>query len=540
MAKSKSKQNYTSSKGRNGRKGSDNYSTRGGKGASDKKFVDMETGRDCTKGTPNDVSWYAQNSQMLVDAASLAFNQMVGAPYSISYSINESPTSDTKYIPGIMTLGWAPSIGVSVSENSAINIAARNLYSFVRHANSGHTNYDPADLMMYVLAVDSCYAFHASLVRAYGCMRYYMQTNRYLAKHLVAALGFSYSSLESALANFRYMINEYALKINSLAVPNAIPFFARHMWMNSHVYMDRPGIKAQLYAYKQAGYCKFVEMESEDVPYGTLHWTPAPAALNLNTAANFANALIDPIISSEAMNIMSGDILKAFGSSGILSVPAISEDYTVIPEYNFEVLHQMHNFVGTGDIFVAENEPFITQDPWTGNIEHTPRVIRDTNNLVWNGALLDMHVDTPTAGDVMVSTRMMANCKDTADATLNGKFIYFVNHCGSEIPTTLQIYTLGGVNGSLTNFATTNELMLDDAETALKLARITAFDMHPTIYAFKTKDDATAGVDIIGPVGDLDNFVPIHAVNIARMHECALLSELAVPSMGVFNAQKHS
>ena len=101
----------------------------------------------------NDPAYYALNSQLLVDAASHAFSDATGTkiPWSTKGYNEHLIVPDIASIPGVMSFRIAPTVGISTDQSSAVNVAARNIYSYVRHANSGHSNYDAPDLMMYLL-----------------------------------------------------------------------------------------------------------------------------------------------------------------------------------------------------------------------------------------------------------------------------------------------------------------------------------------------------------------------------------------------------
>lgn len=104
----------------------------------------------------NDPKWYIVNGQLAKDVASFSFNNALGASFEIGTHGLTTLVQPKKYsLPGIMTIPYVPSIGYSADGTSAANIAAKNFYSFVRHQNSGHANYDSPDLMMYLMAMDS-------------------------------------------------------------------------------------------------------------------------------------------------------------------------------------------------------------------------------------------------------------------------------------------------------------------------------------------------------------------------------------------------
>lgn len=172
----------------------------------------------------NDVSWYAQNPELLMDSASISYNTAVGTPlHLMEYAAGpNSPLSWTNYyaIPGIYTMRVAPIPGYTIDNSSPINIAARNLYSFVRYVNSGHANYDPVDLMIYVLAMDSLYSFVAWLRRIYGELQLTSQYNRYLPEQQVRCEGLDYDDLVRHIVDLRAFINTFQLKLGTFVIPD--------------------------------------------------------------------------------------------------------------------------------------------------------------------------------------------------------------------------------------------------------------------------------------------------------------------------------
>ena len=112
----------------------------------------------------NDVSWYSKNPALLESVGKLSFGNPLGATFNLSNDqLTVDLADDEARVPGIAVINTVPGPGEGHDFTSAANIAARNIYSFVRHANSGHSNYDSVDLMLYLLAMDEAY------------MHYYLQ-----------------------------------------------------------------------------------------------------------------------------------------------------------------------------------------------------------------------------------------------------------------------------------------------------------------------------------------------------------------------------
>ena len=274
------------------------------------------------KSKSNDISWYAFDPALLRDSSNIPYSWPVGITVDQSNDLyTKQPANTTaKHVPGIYTLKLITSPGISTTGSSPINIAARNIYSFVRHANSGHSNYDSQDLMLYLLAMDEACMFYFNCARAYGLINLYNNQNRYFPKAAVQAAGFDYDDLSKNMADFRYTLNAYVVRLASMCLPLGMPYFDRHAWLYSGIYMDGTSAKAQAYMYKPIGYRKYNEMETGGGKLQFVRFTATGAGnlITLNDIKAMADDIISPIIGSEDLNIMSGDILKAYGSANML------------------------------------------------------------------------------------------------------------------------------------------------------------------------------------------------------------------------------
>lgn len=194
-----------------------------------KDLIDDDKLEGSKLGKVNDISWYQKNPDLLRAAGNLSFANALGSGIDLTNAnCTAKLANDEQRIPGIAIVHTITGPGLSRDATSGVNIAMRNLYSFVRHANSGHSNYDPVDLMLYLLAMDEAYMVYYRAVRAYGAMFTFNTVNRYAPKALVEALGFDYEDINSNLATFRYAINAFAARINAYAVPTNMPLFKRH------------------------------------------------------------------------------------------------------------------------------------------------------------------------------------------------------------------------------------------------------------------------------------------------------------------------
>lgn len=290
---------------------------------------------------PNDWRWYALDEQLLKDTASIPYSWPTGNRVNLSEYAGE--LNDSAF-PGVLSMYLTPTIGWTDKETDPINIAMRNIYSYVRHANAGHTNYEAPDYFMYLLAMDSVYSYHAWLKRVYGCMMLYSTENKYYPRGVIDSMNVDFESIQANLAQFRTYINLFAVKAGSLCVPASMSYFAKHMWMYSGIYTDGLTAKSQIYMFNPVLFGKFEAFETGGSKLIAVPMVDRPEGrFKYEDLIELGNTLLNPLITNEDIGIMSGDTLKAFGPENLFKITGITEDYTVLPAYEPEVLDQIQN-----------------------------------------------------------------------------------------------------------------------------------------------------------------------------------------------------
>lgn len=434
-----------------------------------------ERNYDCYKSRPNDWRWYAQNEQMLKDTASFPYTWPLGHKLELG---SYAPEVNKGSIPGIMVIDTSASFGWSDNENSPINIAARNIYSYVRHANSGHANYDSPDLMLYLTAMDSAYAYLAWMKRVYGVAMTYSYTNRYYAKAMVKAMGVNYDNLVANLADFRAYINTYAIKIGSLVVPASMSYTAKHVWMYSGYYLDSNQDKAQTYFFNPRGFFVFsldtngagqlvYSQLTKHVPNADVTRVTDTSAtlLAVSEIVAYGSSIIDPILAEEDFAIMGGDILKAFGSQNVYMVSQIPEDYVVYPSFDEEVLDQIQNLTLMGyytsngqfgndvnpiSLHQSQNVNYLEfvpsfRFPWALAAQSTPPGL---NCLLSDRIVTFMHGDINPA-QTMEATRMTNIITSFTANSDSSQISLLSNTIGSEVAHAAHVYYFGEWNQSV-------------------------------------------------------------------------------------------
>lgn len=515
----------------------------------------------------NDPSWYTHIYPLVQDVANFNYNIPVGTPFnpltgkecfvSNAGTVSAIPNrSEGKIVPGIMTFEVAPSIGYSNDPTSAPNIAAQQLYSLVRKANSGAVNYDKTDLMMMIVAMDSAYMLYEELLRAYRLIGRYEVDSRYMPDALLYALKFA-PDLQKDLANFRGLLDTFAYKFSAINVPDQFDFIRRHSWLFTNVYTDSESSKAQLYAYVPDGYYVWTEGTSDRPTYlryvsrGEL-FGQSDYVKSLDNMYKAMNTIMEPLLGSQDIGVMSGDVAKAFGEAGMIAVKPAEQYETLTPVYSMEVIQQMMNStiisssLAAADITV--NYDSTTSGPF---LVYTPKFDKSKDNI---GHGLHKHlINLKQAGGVdinMVATRNVCNIDWSSHDSMAA-----IVSCGTEIVTSATIHYMQSKGNHLSstrpisdtfyqnmmlpiyNIGAVHNMPENDLETLKnninQLANMSAFDNCPTVYLFATEvwNQASANLaKYLGTVQDIDNYTWLDEQTIKQLNDAALLSLFYVQS----------
>lgn len=299
----------------------------------------------------NDASWYTKDAQLAKDVANLSFNQPFGNEVQ-TLNRNQMDFSTNEAIPGVTTITYIPTIGYTESVNgNAADVAAISLYAYVRHANSGSKNYERANLMMYLFAMDQAYTLWALMRKLYSLGLTSKGYNRYYNDAMIKSLGFQPNSIRNNLADFRAFINAYAMKLNSLYVPKGLPLIDRHQWLVSNIFKDQPIKKSPEYQFRPVSF-GYYDSRNNRIKFEYLSYDRVKHDMyyTLDDLKNAATIIIDAIIADEDIGIMSGDILKAYGESRVYFVPSTPEDFHIESIYSEEVLSQITNCELIGEL----------------------------------------------------------------------------------------------------------------------------------------------------------------------------------------------
>lgn len=461
------------------------------------------------RNTGNDPAWYTMNGQLAKDVGSLFFSESL-VPGTLKVGNKNVIT------PGVMVAEVLPTYGVANSSSSALNVAAGSIYSYIRHENSGHANYDSPDLMLYLMAMDNIYMAWINYVRAYGVARAYNYQNRYYPNRILDSMGFKSKDVLRNMSAMRANINALSRKMCSLAVPAIMPLFKRHLWLFKNVFLDRQIGKAQSMFLRPAGFYKYNETQGpgklDFIYYGSDYdGTDVTDSYSVDSYYDLVNDMIDKVWQSEDCRIMSGDILKAYGANNLITMAEIGEDFTIIPTYDETFTMQFHNAeaLGCGLKFY----PSIAQSADVSRIQ-AGVVAKITNPKFDNQHLINIGHDKVSVEDVFESTRFMFSCSIAETANNDGTTDVTITNCGSEVITNYVIpYEVAG-----SNHAFKIGTYVPDMSDLDKVALLTAFDWHPRVYV---------GNGLM--IGDLDNYTIEGMDTLNRINDVAVMSEFNIP-----------
>nr|UDL14555.1 MAG: putative capsid protein [Picobirnavirus sp.] len=499
-----------------------------------------------TSRSGNDPSWYASNPVLLRDAASYPFSYVTGASSIHDPGLwipNYFESGAIEQVPGIASLHVYPTIGTSINATDPINVASQSVYSFVRHANSGHSNYDPADLMMYILAMANMYSFLVWCQRLYGYALTYDQRNRYIPQDLIRANNVDADDLRTNLANFRFWINTLIAKMVSFAVPATMSVFSRMSFMYSDYYIEGTSIKEQLYQFVPDGFYQF-GLDPEKM-YGILEWKPFDwsTVMKVSDVMNYGDTMFDAIWSQEDFGIMSGDILKAYGDN-IIKLSQIPEAYSMIPKFDAMVLTQIKNaepiritpkriaqvpedgIIGQvltaapfkqGELFYGTSGSGMTAEQATTFNNGLMAYLKDDH-------ILTVDMDQPTPEVVIEATRLKV-AYDQHKAELK---------CATEVITRVVVTDRPGHDVELPPImtgllnTTTDAAGVEAVHTAIEVAR--NFHYMPKLWLLNL--NSTSKKLSAKCMFDVDNFTVLDDYDLTKLHEAATINMFAVPSIG--------
>lgn len=482
--------------------------------------------------------WYLDVPRIPESLSKFNFARPLGANFVFNGAVYQNGTGITIVDPtmplsGIMVLDWEPSIGqyfpnlsttpIVAAADSPANIAAKQLYAFVRHANSGSTNYDSPDLMQYVIGIASLWGYWMHLRTLYGLIKRAETLNDFVGRRQIEAYGYDYNDLVSHRAELFEMLEIYREKLSTFKIPSNIHILERWMFLNGTIVKDCDIVKSQFYQFKQGHVFKW-NADRDGL-------TPQDVSNN-STYSDIIfdfNNILAAYVDAEDAGIMSGDIMHAYGKN-VFTVAPVDINYTFEYLISDEVLGQIKNATIVGPITAANMA--IREDVSTGRLYQgrssdgymTTGVSSSSFEFIFNnGWNLTFYTDAPDVSTCMVATRFTAMVERRSGTT----GFACITNCGTEVITSVTIFgtTVSGTKAAITTL-TANVLNPDGGANtdvlAGEISTLSQFDWHPLVYAM----GEDSGDIYMYMINDIGNSFPVDRDILLRYHRTAVLSEL--------------
>lgn len=538
----------------------------------------------------NDPVWYSHDPQLVRDVASLSYNATLGTteslyPEEISVFEGNITLRETSKgcVPGLMILPFLSVLGSDSSQaQGAATIAARKIYAYVRHANSGSANYDAPDLMLFLFGMDGIYSALAHADRLYAMACQANNKNLYQYVSYIRACGINYEDLLQHLASYRARINVLKARANSLNIPNKFDFFSRHVWMSTKIFKDYNVTRSQEYMYVPHGLWAYDEKNNRLVcsvlnELGSNGNDGLEGNTTLGVMLDRISNALDSFITSESAGIMSGDVLKAYGEGNLVKLKMTELDPVVEVGYSEEVLTQIQGATLHGEY--SDFEQFQIIQDTDGNIRTKGKIstdqflANDVDHFKVPGrvyletalygsdigearghvefkrthTIINMYKDDPTPDDNMVATRLSNDiCISGAEFNASSGLVEVSTNFGSEIITGAKIvYRDGGkfkVSPTLRTIeiqelstSTSGDMLRQDFKLVDLVARLLAyFDWAPIVYVMGVSSMGSyssmpqqTGVMLYSNQ-ELTNYAVIDTATLERMHRVAIMSLLDI------------
>lgn len=506
----------------------------------------------------NDEAWYNHFPELVKGVATPSFSDPLGTYLSsIEFKGRFQPTGIdirtlSSGVPGICVIDYSPTIGLASGLTvDYINVSLNRLFVFLRRNLSTTSSYDAADLGYYLESLDSIYQIYQTCVRAYGFAQNAKVYNRYSQKALVEAMGFNSDWMMANLNQFRTQLNYIAHTLAQFCVPSELDFINRHVWMCSEVFCDNDAVKSQWYFYRLNGYYKLIEATGSAKP-AYLQYNEINAYSPNNTRdgdwwLTLLTDCINAIMNSTDMIQISGDLLKGFGGDSMFGVQPISENYIIEPYFSREVLSQIENTILMGDPATAGEVWDITQST---DLAGGPNLIQKvTTTLSTTGApnlaatfeaigdnpyVLNMHMDDPTPGNVMVATRLMVPFSLDNQTDVSADIVPWA--LGTEIAHRMTFYgyrtpQIPGANAAtqlLTYSPTELYKCITNAGFSEQVSMLwSIFDWAPRVYLVSNGEQSSDV--LLYMLMDIDNYAVVDGDFLNATHRVAVTSEYDIP-----------
>lgn len=496
---------------------------------------------------PNDVRWRS-NTALAKLAATLPFGYPNGLPWRESIIDLSNNATNAILLGGVLAIRVLLTLGRANDYNAGCNLAFRKSYSFVRHANSGSKNYEAADMGLYYGSYGQALGLLGYLQRIYRLITKFSSTNRTTPIELVKMNSVDYDDIKQHQAELAWLIRWMGNSLNALCVPK-MPYFIACYESFKHVYEDNTSPKEQIYMLVPEDFG--IYDPTYDSNGGGIKFNgsvPGAGATPLTFSALFTlvHSVMDVLLSDEDIGIISGDILKAYGDSGLFKCEA-DPDTPIEFEHSPEILQQIHNctFVPPYLVIVSgykQNPGSTSTAPYLELDASASATTFSSSTAVGKvSQYIDAFSAEPNAEEIInccvlkASVRFKKNGSNQFEADVNTLDfdLYLPRGIRIGIGSGSYAYRFDSVPTSITHLGAwptctgdMSAMSMGNNIVSQGSIWMTNFDWHPILIVFAGNSAPTVTYSKCQVVGDVQNFNFFDDIVFQRIHDTAMLSLL--------------
>lgn len=486
-------------------------------------------------GNPN---WYFTDKALAEQTAQFSFQDFIGSGTLVDNGVT---------LPSIMTISLNPSADNSLAGYAGISTAtlmARKLYNSLANTSGRTQQYAPQDVFTLLLALGEIISYVSYLKRALGVAFTYNVRNRDFPSKIIYCMGINAADLYANLNKYRVELNTILTQINKVPFPANIAWFDKCNALYEGIFQDNMSPMSQIYmmipattwildesSYEQGTVLRTLPVTVSSVDsYGSV-------VRNFSTHLNNLRDMVQALLTSTTLNYIYGDILNystKFGAK-LLYMNIIDDSYSVVPQYDQEVLLHIHNMILLGSTNVDISGTRIPAKPIYATYTPYNDVFPDVenNSIIYNPVfgvagtaqqLTDMKVgmmnivDFPFGAPDLVnkieSTRFQI--RNDVGLSQGDKSLAFINEGGDiaglvatvlpdHYPVRITAYAPDNTNVVITSSFVNGGLGTNGTHF------LTKFDNAPLIYVTSTETGPNA------VIGDVNYYTNLPSDILSRM-----------------------
>lgn len=323
--------------------------------------------------------------------------------------------------PALDVIEVNPSLGRSDSETSAVNQAARMLYTRFSSNNMKTTQYAPQDIIMCMCSVGQLIAINAFIRRAFGYLGTANPRNWYYPKAIITAMHINYDDFIKQAGVYLARFNYLSSIASAIAFPSNFDYFKSIDAIFKNVYLDHTTDLSQTYMFVPSTVWELDETTAGGSTLKAVSFYQSEK--RMEWYLDEYEKIINILMTSSTLQYLYADVLKYAKNDAVelFVLPTIAPNYALIPEYSEEVLSWVENSIMVGTPKAADAKygntegNNVTCNADKNMVVYTPMfgsayISTDTHPqeaTIFFDPVLNFHVDNPSTDERISATRLV-------------------------------------------------------------------------------------------------------------------------------------